>query len=59
MIESVPTGRLEMARVATPPTNVTVLSVDVPDYVVFLKVTDPLGVLGPEGVTTAVNVTPC
>ena len=59
MIECVPTGSVEVEKVAVV-TPATVLSVPVPSVVApSLKVTDPVGVPAPglDTVTVAVNVT--
>lgn len=53
--DSVPVGRLLFVRVATPPTNVTVARLVVP----FLKMTFPVGGVGPVDVTDVVSVTDC
>jgi hypothetical protein len=55
VMESVPTGRLLVAKVATPPLSVTGPRVALP----FLNVTLPAGVPLYSGTTVAVNVTDC
>jgi len=52
-MESVPTGRLEVVKTATPPFSPTVPREAVP----FLKVTVPAGVMPALALTVAVNFT--